>query len=135
MKAEKLMIGDWVYNIHNRQYEQVKAIEQTRVTLAYNDLYDYDEIEPIPLAPEILEKNGFVLREGCTSAWDLHLDGCYSIHISGNNKIVPMSLTIYVPSGYSPNGSKRQIDEMSVSYVHKLQHALRLCSVEKEIEL
>lgn len=31
-----------------------------------------DYLEPIPLTAEILEQNGFKLREGCTSAWDWH---------------------------------------------------------------
>ena len=59
IKAEELMIGDWVYNTHNRQPEQVCEIRERMVMLDYNDLYDYDEIEPIPLNDEILQKNGF----------------------------------------------------------------------------
>jgi len=58
MKATELMIGDWVYNTHNRQPEQVFEIMEHMVMLAYNDLYGYDEIEPIPLTSEILEQAG-----------------------------------------------------------------------------
>lgn len=43
MKANELMIGDWVYNTYNRQPEQVCEIREHMVMLAYNDLYDYDE--------------------------------------------------------------------------------------------
>ena len=56
---EELMIGDWVYNTHNRKPEQVCEVREHMVMLDYNDLYDYDEIEPIPLASELLEQNGF----------------------------------------------------------------------------
>lgn len=59
MKQTELMLGDWVYNTHSRQNERVEEIGSGLVMLAYNDLYEYDEIEPIPLTPEILERNGF----------------------------------------------------------------------------
>ena len=59
MKAKELMIGDWVYNTHNRKPEQVCDIRERMVMLAYNDLYDYDEIEPIPLTEEMLKANGY----------------------------------------------------------------------------
>ena len=59
IKAEELMIGDWVMNTHNQKPEQVREIRERMVMLDYNDLYDYDEIEPIPLNDEILQKNGF----------------------------------------------------------------------------
>jgi hypothetical protein len=49
MKNEELMIGDWVFNTHNRKPEQVQEIGSALVMLDYNDLYEYDEIEPIPL--------------------------------------------------------------------------------------
>ena len=63
MTAKELMIDDWVYNTHNRQNEQVAEIGSSLVMLAYNDLYEYDEIEPIPLTDAILKVNGFN-REG-----------------------------------------------------------------------
>ena len=62
-KPQDLMIGDWVYNTHNRKPEQVCEVRERMVMLDYNDLYDYDEIEPIPLTSEILEQNGFVTKD------------------------------------------------------------------------
>lgn len=59
MDAKELMIGDWVMNTHNRKPEQVYEIRERMVMLDYNDLYDYDEIEPIPLTEEILKANGY----------------------------------------------------------------------------
>ena len=38
MKREELMIGDWVYNTHNRKPEQVYEIGSGLVMLDYNDL-------------------------------------------------------------------------------------------------
>ena len=59
MNKQELMIGDWVWNSHNQKAEQVIEIRETGVMLDYNDIYDYDEIEAIPLTAEILKKNGF----------------------------------------------------------------------------
>ena len=135
MKATELMKGDWVYNTHNRQPEQVCEIMEHMVMLAYNDLYDYDEIEPIPLTKEMLEQNGFKLREGCTSAWDWH-NGETSIHISGNHTCpIGQTLTIYTPGGTAGAAfsSHRTISDLKIRGVHELQHALRLCHINKEI--
>ena len=63
MKKEELMIGDWVYNTHNSQYEKVYEIGSGLVMLDYNDLYEYDEIEPIPLKRIHLTKNGFKVTD------------------------------------------------------------------------
>lgn len=115
LTIKDLMIGDWVYNTHNRQNERVQEITSGLVMLAYNDLYEYDEIEPIPLIPEILEKNGFVVESRDCHGKPLQycelVDGLW-IDISGENFF-----------------------EGKLEYVHQLQHALRLCEIEKEIIL
>ena len=124
MKATELMIGDWVYNSHNRKNERVEEIGSGLVMLDYNDLYEYDEIEPIPLTAEILERNGFkrsgtnyimaddyydiVVHEISDSIWDLQYTNCEM-----------------------PVGNQ----QMCVCHVHQLQHALRMCDEEIEIEL
>lgn len=137
MKATELMIGDWVMNTYNRKPEQVCEIRERMVMLDYNDLYDYDEIEPIPLTKEILEQNGFKLRKECTSAWDWH-DGETSVHISGNHTCpIGQTLTIYVPGGTAGAAfsSNRAISDLKIRGVHELQHALRLCHINKEITI
>ena len=37
------MLGDYVYNTHNKQAEQVQEIGSGLVMLDHNDLYEYDE--------------------------------------------------------------------------------------------
>ena len=147
MNANELMIGDYVYDLYGNKAivrkldaynEHAKAsgvcIELIEGSEEGKTFCLYGQIEPIRITPEILEKNGFVLREGCTSAWDWHSND-YSVHVSGNNEQVPMNITIYVPSRWSPHGSSRLLDDLSVSYIHKLQHALRLAGINKEIVL
>ena len=131
MKAEELMIGDWVYNTHNRQPEQVCEIREHMVMLAYNDLYDYDEIEPIPLNDEILQKNGF-RRVG--ERWGLgdELNSYYfgngqdiDIHLPTNSDKYMLVIRDHV----SPDPDYQLISRLK--YVHKLQHALKEYKYEK----
>ena len=139
MKVEKLscrdiMVGDWVYNTHNRQNERVQEINSGLVMLDYNDLYEYDEIEPIPLTPEILEKNGFL----------------------ANKHVYPYPYYEYIDKEHElkvgfafPQGDRTSykdpwvyidsecvfVEHLPCIFVHQLQHVLRLCEIEKEIIL
>lgn len=119
MKAEELMIDDWVYNTHNRQPEQVYEIGSGLVMLAYNDLYEYDEIDPIPLTDEILKQNGFkYFHKNYASLGYEH----------------PFQLKMNEWSDENGLGGLWTIcDIIEIRYVHELQHALRLCDIEKEI--
>lgn len=131
MKAEELMIGDWVYNTHNRQPEQVCEIREHMVMLAYNDLYDYDEIEPIPLNDEILQKNGFRRvgeRWGCGDELNSYYFGNgqdIDIHLPTNSDKYMLVIRDHV----SPDPEYQLI--LRFKFVHELQHALRGYKYEK----
>ena len=75
------------------------------------------QIEPIPLTAEILEKNGFTKHAYGFSFQYLKLNGNLR-----NDDTVYFTITI---SG----------KDITIDYVHQLQHALRLCGIEKEIKL
>lgn len=123
MKATEIMIGDWVYNTHNRQPEQVCEIREHMVMLDYNDLYDYDEIEPIPLTKERLLANGFDCERNIGYVYD---DGEYEVVVDLWNH------------GYRILHDRdlvMNIHCFSDVFVHELQHALRLCDVDKEITI
>ena len=77
MKANELMIGDWVwYNNQPHQIRQLGIFGENRDGDDYPAvcvgkpngvglILERNEIEPIPLTPEILEKNGFrIIFEG-----------------------------------------------------------------------
>lgn len=134
MEAKDLMIGDWVYNTHNRQNEQVAEIGSGLVMLEYNDLYEYDEIEPIPLTPEILEKNEFKKFDF------LHIEGQYQ-WTWWENTLISATLWCRELNNDTKDGMVLKIEApnfslcLKVNYVHELQHALILCGIEKEIEL
>lgn len=136
MKATDLMISDWVYNTHNRQNEQVAEIGSGLVMLAYNDLYEYDEIEPIPLTQEILEKNGFVYWKN-SDAFIVYAEESYS------NQTVEVTLfnvesefrNIQLHICESKYPQETMLHLMECNYVHQLQHVFRSCGIEKEIIL
>lgn len=113
MEAKELMIGDWVRIKITQHNTTVTNIDANSVYTEAVFPIRYDEIEPISLTPEILEKNGF-------SDDYRHDDLSYAqscgdvigIHIYGKNGLM---------------------EEMDFKYVHQLQHALRLCGIPREI--
>lgn len=75
-------------------------------------------LEPIPLTPEILEKNGFL----------------YDDIIPFEQRWQQFGLSIYgTPGNYHINCGINV--SMDVSNVHQLQHALKFCGIDKEIKL
>lgn len=141
MKANELMIGDWVMDAefdHNIP-RRVEIIEPRRVWLEGNNMYQpIGTIQPIPLTVEILERNGFTPTGG----------GDKSYMLTTPFGIPELRYNIYVgfKAGYievfaaHPNTGvwrkkNHTLLEVCGMYVHELQHALRLCGIEKEIEL
>lgn len=122
METNELMIGDWVYNsiahITFQVYPQFfsqwdNRPEQFEVI-----------IQPIPLTPEILEKNGFVLKE--------EEIGMYGV------KIAPYYTRDDLPFEVFCDGEPFAIwfnGPVNIKYIHQLQHCLKLVGIEKDIVL
>lgn len=115
MKANELMIGDWVLAYGKKtQIVWVGNIHKMAVRGFPYEFMDR-EIEPIPITQEILEKNGFVVESRDCYGQPLQycelVDGLW-IDITGENYF-----------------------EGKLECIHQLQHALRLCGIEKEIIL
>lgn len=136
MRANELMIGDWMlcdYKVSSRPVEKVTAtiysIEADRSVLVKKDISNFfcflNEIEPIPLTPEILEANGFSPRNKDKSIWRKILDDVdyrIEIHFQCNGEIevkVAENQTNYNYIVYHGN------------YIHCLQHALRLAGLDQ----
>ena len=119
MKADELMVGDWVHNDLG-ETQQVVELREEGVMLYYNDIYPYDDIQPIPLTPEILEKNGLTLS-------------LYGEHFPEDKRY---DLEISVVGGrifWTING--HEYDIMHLRFVHELQHCLKLVGIKKEIQI
>ena len=127
MKANELMIGDWVKT--PKGFFQVNGIQDNDVIgTDYNNgegadsLFFIDEIEPIPLTADILEKNGFEKQ------WQYnyeYFDDDENLNITFNSKS-----TNYTNGAYDYIDIEKgclTINEMPIAFVHELQHALKLC--------
>ena len=126
------MIGDWVDVYHELPDEsgfykplQVTGIHSNDgvcfgysvIECPWDDPEEFEEaIMPIPLTPEILEKNGFELQS-------------FSGEMYGNWWESPEFL---IREDMRDSIGK---NNFKFEYVHQLQHALKLCGVEKEIIL
>lgn len=133
MKANELMIDDWVYNkniakpmqIYPTIFPQMFRSNPNATTEDYN-------IFPIPLTPEILKKNGFEVQDqggGRKDVWTgfgIDCEGDIEVEFQNN---IPVHLKI-------DGGFKGEYyTSANIKYVHQLQHAMRLCGIEKEIIL
>lgn len=124
MEAKELMIGDWVECVDSthkeKVYAQIDAIEEGQTCILVrldncNWFLDISFIKPIPLTREILEKNGFVNDD---NNHDLrYYQSCGDI------------------IGVDIRGDIGYLEDADLKYVHRLQHALCVCGVEKEIVL
>lgn len=131
MEAKDLMIGDKLKTVFSQKIVEVKEIKQNCIYTEGNG-YGYNEIEPIPLTPEILEKNGFTKF---TPPPGIHAI-CYSL----DNKKEKYNLTIANYNKYkrlllNVDSEDSECFNIKCDYVHELQHALRLCGIKKEIVL
>lgn len=130
MNVNELMIGDWVtWPIGGKDtIMHVTGVYNSNVFLDFegNEKYDVEaneNVKPIRITEELLEDNGMEMDEDenyteyMTPFRFISMtkceDGYFSLKIENNS----MNVDVYV------------------KYVHELQHALRLCGVEKEIVL
>lgn len=134
MKANELMLGDWVQgHLPNTPSKVVGIPNEYRLAVVtsnctYMEL-SIDDLQPIPLTPEILKKNGF--------------DFLYSSVPGGTPQEQRMrKVDTYKWQGIAVNYYHETNDFQMVNfrgvrfkYVHELQHAFRLLGIEKEIIL
>lgn len=142
IKISDLSIGDWVYQKMDDGAYQVQWVEREMVGLIKHTGTEEDGsirltavplsfIEPIPLTPEILEKNGFTRWERGSNKGDYYLD-------------IPRTKRVWLYYDFgvykmayirNTRGCETFFKCRDIASVHQLQHALRLAGVEKEIEL
>lgn len=144
MKPEELMIGDYitfsdVQNDDNCPKLKVIALNEGDVYASVDgdpdaDLCGPEDIAGIPITTEILEKNGFekldfshfhikdrTLVLDADGKWKGPLSWHWVVtEMDTNAKGQPVVIDYYVAT---------------INYIHELQHALRLCGIEKEIIL
>lgn len=136
MKSNKLMIGDWVIIAHGGNATHYAKVTALLTSGTIECLLDgcgviCKSVEPIPITPEILEKNGF-------KSWEHGYIWKEIVGMGGQTTSAssPIEIILY-EGGHSvimnPHDGKEF--QGSIDNVHELQHTLRLCGIEKEIVL
>lgn len=139
------MIGDWF--LYATRPLKVDAISSCGSSV-HSDREGWIRcavIQPIPLTPEILEKNGFRLTKSDTVY--LYPADRYWWAIGGTRDGSTVEITIYNPDVNGVNvltkihtqssheNGVNTVHSCDIESVHELQHALRMCGVDKEITL
>ena len=145
MKATELMIGDWVGRVFDDKridYRQVDWIRTGEIGMRYQKIWAIGCIEPIPLTPEILEKNGWhfsvvtKVPTGEDGYW-VYEEGGIELLLHFPIRPIAGLLRISNKSGLLRIFDKWLIRRMpdfmwkDTLYVHELQHALRLCGLNE----
>lgn len=132
------MIGDWVSLKDTGEFYQVTEIGEEFVMLGYAHECYYKDVEPIPLTAEILEKNGFIYYNyGHNNyGWKIDDDERFVIEKSYKNLYqIDGDNSFHIGIVSDDRESYFLETFCTISCVHELQHALRLCGIDKEIEL
>lgn len=122
LRSIDLMVGDWVRPTRLNKPARIEEVSRllNRVIVITADGYESAHIlecNPIPLTPEILEKNGFK-DEGYFGKLDIE-----DFHVLCDTKNVAIF-----------HNEHTDVD-IPIMYVHELQRALYLCKIDKTIEL
>ena len=118
MEKKDLMIGDWVLLTDG----PARVISIAQDGIYFEDKFgegicSFDKIQPIPLTAEILEKNGFVYNAiPFVDGWEQF---GLTLYRGGNGYRIDCGINV----------------SLIIDYIHQIQNALRLCGIEKEIEL
>lgn len=142
MKAEELMIGDWVqipklkYDLGDGDsfngFTQITKLEGDELWTDALKEIPYSEILPIPIKDWILEELGFKYNYGF---WRLNLEDGY------HEWNLEVTVNIYGPIYYLTiehrldDCSEGGLDSLRISHVHDIQHAYKLCGITKNIIL
>ena len=148
MKATDFMLGDWVktpVDVGKIQAMYAACLPGFQTVEVWHKRYedgrraddyicDAPDLQPIPLTPEILEKNGFkkgdFMEIENQHTWTLVLDTIHYVSLWTRN------LYDNADEGWVFKAETSQVNGgLSLNAVHELQHALRLCGIEKEIEI
>ena len=142
IKVTDLMIGDYVtfadciknpplilIKIEALGYQDGEGEDSSLVRIDNEkacDIIDIDdEIVGIPLTPEILERNGFAEDDNDDCWGDAN---CFFIPNYADKNIISWETHIEPTNGRGDFSG-------NLTYVHELQHALKLCGINKPIKL
>ena len=128
LQALNLMIGDW-FKYSKGNYTDIRQIQLIDIEMYYEGIIF---LEPIPLTAEMMDKN-FAINKPYQSQYGTKSLVYYAlpspIYHSGVWNLVWVI-------GENENYLVIEDDPLiRMKYVHQLQHALKLCNIQKEIQL
>lgn len=156
MTTKELMVGDWVlmdmnyleedpmYTKTDYKPHKIQNGEDIDLACETNCIGDGDVYRPIPLTPEILEKNGFRRAKEQETALSTVYMSPYPVRVCEAAKvkvvfydlpICGVNVLVQIEADTKSGGGVNSLHSCDIEYVHQLQNALRLCGIEKEIEL
>lgn len=118
MATKELMISDWVHSTRYNVDAKIIDVNHDSVWLELNGQWFRhleEDVEPIKLTREIMEKNFPYNESGYTIGWMQNDDGKFIVWESDNED--------------------NNVMLKHLQYVHEIQHMLRMVKCEKEIEL
>lgn len=129
IKIRELSVGDWVryeFPEIGKRNIQVNSIDEEDNHIGAGGVgasawSDVSKFEPIPLTPDVLEKNGWkeIVRNIKYQTWAQ--GDTYILKYSAEERYCLFMRSYEM--------------KFSLYHTHQLQHALRLAGVEKEIEV
>lgn len=132
MEAKDLMIDDWT--ACEGKNGKVKELREHKLLLKTENsvmIVYYNSVKPIPLTTEILEKNGFIIKEKWAQLGNFGDNPLIMWHFVDDPILGDYNTELEIHQ----NDTGKVHVRIPCKYVHELQHALRLCGIEKTIEL
>lgn len=132
MRVCDLMVGDLV--LHDGKVIRVDAVHKRKI--GYHKTKDkltwlFDgQFQPIQLTPEVLEKNGFRVEHNIGFYALIGIDD--RVELQNDKEYMNSRNEWYV---HIDSEDYCTIANCELTYVHELQHILRLCKIDKEIVL
>ena len=130
VRATEIMVGDWLWYQGQFNAFPLKVEQVTKRKVGYhadpheNRMYylRLHEVQPIPITPEILERNGFEKVQNL-------------LVLQWENGVYPSMIFVE----YNPENYCLFINDMMfpkpIRFLHELHHILMDCDIEKEITL
>jgi hypothetical protein len=120
MKANELMLGDWVLDTRTNNPLRVNP---------FMAMMEVPEWLPIPLTPKILEKNGFKLNEEVKDYYYIYYGIDDRVSLCNDKEYMNSDNEWHV---HIDSEDYCMIASCELTYVHELQHLLKLCKINFE---
>ncbi|MBP5454887.1 MAG: hypothetical protein J6Y37_00110 [Paludibacteraceae bacterium] len=147
MDVSELRIGDWIRQVDDES-DATSVVQVLGIDINDNiwargllgeDLKPIDAIgccavecfEPIPLTPEILEKNGFVIKNGFAQIGNFGNSPLIIWHFKDDPILRHFTHELEIHQ----NDTGKVHVHIQCDFVHELQHVLSVCGIEKVREL